>query len=312
MMKSKKGDLQMPFAWIFAIIVGAIILFLAIFAATKLIKTGEAATGARTGKEISALLNPLETGSEEGAVVHLNMPVETRIHNGCSQTNTFGRQTIEISQKSFNQWTDTDLEQGFTNKYIFSNGFSEGKNFIIFAKPFDMPFKVSDLIYLVPTADKYCFSNAPSRVKSELSDLDQENIFVEEDACEEGTIKVCFGSSSGCDINVNEFQKSVSKTGEESIVYYETDSLMYAAIFSDSAVYECHVKRLMYRLESLIDLYEGKQAILMSKDCPNRVNLQSLKLSANSLSKSSDLISVVQDATQANVQNNLAGECKLW
>ncbi len=60
MKKNQKAQFQISFAWLFAIIVGAFILFLAIYAAVKVINIGESATSAITGKEISILLNPLE------------------------------------------------------------------------------------------------------------------------------------------------------------------------------------------------------------------------------------------------------------
>ena len=65
-MKSKKAFLQISFAWLFAIIVGMVILFLAIYASTKIIKTEQIALDVETAKEIGVLLNPLETGFETG------------------------------------------------------------------------------------------------------------------------------------------------------------------------------------------------------------------------------------------------------
>src|SRR3989344_5199313 len=275
-MTNKKGQLQISFAWIFAIIVGAVILFLAIYISTKVIKTGGEATTAKTGKEISVLLSPLETGFETSVVTLLTMPVETRIYNECSTSENFGSQIIKISQKSFEKWTETDLQTEFSNKYIFSEGVEQGKDFIIFAKPFEFPFKVSDLI--------------------------QENILVEDGACPENSIKVCFGSSDdNCDINVDEFQKSVEKRGQ--IVYYEADSLMYAAVFSDKSIYECQVKRLMKRTSELSKLYDEKQQLLMKQGCIPSVNLLLLANSANSLRDSRDLASVVQVSEEIGVKN---------
>ena len=180
---SKKAQLQVSFAWIFAIIVGAFILFIAIYSATKVVKTGETATSAKTGKEISALLNPLETGFETGVVTSLTMPVETRVYNRCDSLGNFGSQTIEISQKSFDKWTETSDGAVFPNKYIFSGNVEEGKNFILFSKPFDLSFKVSDLIYLTSAKEKYCFFKAPKDIKEELENLGQENILVEDVEC---------------------------------------------------------------------------------------------------------------------------------
>jgi len=47
----KKGYLQISFTWLFAIIAGAFILFLAIFMTSKLIGTEQVALDAKTGKK---------------------------------------------------------------------------------------------------------------------------------------------------------------------------------------------------------------------------------------------------------------------
>ena len=319
-MKTKKAQLQVSFAWIFAIIVGAFILFVARYTATKVVKTGDTGVSAKAGKEISALLNPLEIGFETGVVVLLTVPVETRIYNQCDSSGNFGRQVIKVAQKSFNTWADTDVEAGFPNKFIFSDGVEEGKNFIIFSKPFEFPFKVSDLIYMTSSSKKYCFFKAPNDVKSELEDLGQENILVEDTNCSQGSIKVCFSgtgtggsASSGCDITVDKMQSSVEKRGAK--MYYETDALMYAAIFSDKVVYECQVKRLMKRTAQLSSLYDGKMSLLSQKGCADTIELQSLASSASSLTNSSsgsqDLFLTAVVADQVNRQND-AATCKLW
>ena len=314
----KRAQLQVSFAWIFAIIVGAFILFIAIYSATKVVKTGDTEVSAKAGKEISALLNPLEIGFETGVVVLLAVPVETRIYNQCDTSGNFGRQIIKVSQKSFNTWAETDVEAGFPNKFIFSDGVEEGRNFIVFSKPFEFPFKVSDVIYMTSSNKKYCFFKAPTEIKKELQGLGQENILVESLECPEQSIKVCFsetvGADSGCDITVDKMQSSVEKRGE--MVYYETDALMYAAIFSDKAVYECQVKRLMKRTEQLSLLYDEKRSLLSQKGCPDTVDLQSLASSTGAFTNSStlssqDLFSVAITADQVNKQND-AATCALW
>jgi hypothetical protein len=65
MKNRKSGFIQIPFAWLFAIIIGAMIIFFAIYVSIKLIKTNENVATAEVGKEISVLLNPLETGFGE-------------------------------------------------------------------------------------------------------------------------------------------------------------------------------------------------------------------------------------------------------
>ena len=65
-MKNKKGELQFSFAWVFAILVGAFILFLAIFGVYKFMKIQGEIQDAETAKDIGILLNPLESSFETG------------------------------------------------------------------------------------------------------------------------------------------------------------------------------------------------------------------------------------------------------
>ena len=303
----KRGQLQISFAWLFAIIVGAIILFLAIYVSTKVFNTGENATNAKAGKEISVLSNPLETGFESGIVTLLTLPVESRIYNQCdSSEGNFGFQIIRISEQSFGKFPTANDNLSFPNKYIFSDGISQGKNFFVFSKQFDFPFKVSDLIYLTSSEKNYCFADAPNEIKKELSDLKEQNIFTEN--CPEKSVKVCFRNSA-CDIKVNENLKSVKKKGQT--VYYETDALMYAAIFSDKDVYECQVKRLMIRVNTLASIYSEKQLAFSSRGCEAEVNVGSLNSAATAVSNSEDLANTANTADELNRQNNVA-VCRVW
>ena len=159
-MKKKKGALQISFGWLFAIIIGAFIIFLAIFGVTKLMQTEQTTLDVKTGREIGVLLNPLEISFESAKTTSFTMPAESRIYNACNNAGNFGKQLIKISQKSFNKWTETNLDVGFANKYIFSKEIVEGKKFYIFSKPFDFPFKVVDRMYMTSSNDIYCFSDA--------------------------------------------------------------------------------------------------------------------------------------------------------
>ncbi len=305
--QSKKGFLQISFAWLFAIIIGAIILFFAIYASVKLIDTEESAASAEIGKEIVVLLNPLETGFGEEKTTPLSIPVESRINNGCENFGGFGEQRLSVSQRISGKWTDAGIEQIFYNKYIFSNKSVQGKNFYLFSKPFEFPFKVSDLIFLTSSEDKYCFSDAPEEIKEELRSLGQGNIFIEN--CPADIIKVCFDGGTDCNIEVDAFQKTVEKDGE--LVYYETDALMYAAIFSDADLYECQVQRLMKRLEALALLYNEKEAVISEVGCLSEVSPLGLAEAANSATGSFDLVIVKTAADNADRENKRA-YCELW
>lgn len=306
-MKSKKAQLQISFGWLFAIIVGAVILFLAIYASTKLINVSQTEQDAKTGREIEVLLNPLETSFETGKTTSFTLPVETRIYNDCDNAGSFGTQKIKISQKSFGEWTDTNVDISFYNKYIFSKNPSESEKFYVFSKPFELPFKVADLIYLTSAEDTYCFTEAPEDIVDELSFLAQANI--KSGDCTDKDIKVCFESAS-CDINVNYAGGYVKKDNDN--FYFDDDALMYAGIFSDKKTYECQVKRLMQRTENLAIIYNDKSNFISPKGCDSNIDLLALGNLADNLESSNELKVVKKTADEISGLNNNLGGCRLW
>jgi len=309
MIKNKKGYLQISFGWLFAIIVGIVIIALAIYFVTKMVGTQDTIQSAKTSKEIGILLNPLETSFESAVTSSVIFPKETRIYNRCDNYGNFGNQKIEIMQKSINnKWSKTNIEASFQNKYIFSERSDEGRTFYIFSKPFDFPFKVANLMYISSASTNYCFIDAPEDIKDEISDLKQPNLKLEEE-CSEEDIKVCF-EYGNCDIQVNYDAKRVEKNNEE--MFFETDALMYAAIFSDKATYECQLKRLMQRIEQLSNIYLGKSNALSIKGCEPVLNpyLSSLINSASSLSDSNQLYTVNFIIEELEEKNR--GNCKLY
>jgi len=311
MIKNKKG-FQVSFAWLFAIIVGAFILFLAIYGVIKILNTGGEITSVKAGAELGVLLDPLETGFEAERTVLLKMPVETRIYNKYNTYGNFGKQIIQVSQKNWGKWSQTNVDVSFQNKYIFSESVVEGKNFLIFSKPFEFPFKVANVIYLISSEKNYCFINAPEEIEEELLDLDQNNLLVEN--CLAKSLRVCFDAGIGpdfqeCDISVDTGRREVEK--ENQTMFFETDALMYAAIFSDKSVYESQVKRLMKRTNELLLLYDDKAVLLSAQGCPLDVGLLVLRNVVNNVQTSEDLVNAANAADDVERENDYA-ECKLW
>jgi len=311
MIKNKRG-FQVSFAWLFAIIVGAFILFLAIYGVIKILNTGGEITSVKAGAELGVLLDPLETGFEAERTVLLKMPVETRIYNKYNTYGNFGKQIIQVSQKNWGKWSQTNVDVSFQNKYIFSESVVEGKNFLIFSKPFEFPFKVANVIYLISSEKNYCFINAPEEIEEELLDLDQNNLLVEN--CLAKSLRVCFDAGIGpdfqeCDISVDTGRREVEK--ENQTMFFETDALMYAAIFSDKSVYESQVKRLMKRTNELLLLYDDKAVLLSAQGCPLDVGLLVLRNVVNNVQTSEDLVNAANAADDVERENDYA-ECKLW
>ena len=304
----KKGALQISFGWLFAIIVGAFIIFLAVFGVTKFMRTEQTTLDVKAGKEIGVLINPLETSFESAKATAFTMPTESRIYNGCNNAGNFGKQLIKVSQKSFNKWTETNLNVGFSNKYIFSKEIIEGKNFYIFSKPFNFPFKVADLMYITSSENVYCFVDAPEEIKEEIETIKQKNLLIGN--CSQESINICF--SGNCDINVNYNSGYVKKQGNK--MYFSSDALMYAAIFGDVDVYECQLKRLMQRIEELSLVYNDKSILIRNKGCESEMNtgLVELNLLVDNFDESEDIIWVETKVNNLEDKNDAAGGCGLW
>lgn len=305
---NKKGFLQISFQWIFAIIIGIFILFLTIYGITRLIGTQTNTLNLEGSKELGVLMNPLETSFEGALASSIEFSIDTRVYNLCDDFGDFGRQSIKISQQSFGKWSEQSVSVDFYNKYIFSEYPVEGKKMILFSKPFEFPFKVANLIYLIPADEIYCFKDAPDDIKQEIENLGISNIITEN--CLDSHIKVCFGTDN-CDINVNYNQEYVKKGGEK--IYFKGDALMYAGIFSNSQVYECQLIRLMKRLSSLSQLYIDKANFIAVTGCNTNLNadLQVLSNLAHELKKSSDLDVINLKAEEIRGANSNA-ICKLW
>jgi len=314
-MKSKRG-FEFSFAWIFAIFVGAIIVFIAIYAASRFIATGTYQIETVTAKELSIIFEPLETGLAAGKSSIVNLREDTRIYNKCYDTGSFGRHRISLSTRGIGTtWKKPGGDILIPNKYLFSDDVEEGRTIYFFSKPFEMPFKVSEIIFL--TTKSYCFLNAPEEIEDEVTGLILQNIKL--DNCSDLDVRVCFGGGEGCDIQVTgicfgDCESSydygfVEKDGES--LFYE-GSLIYAAIFSSKEIYECNVKRLMKRLVQQALLFEDEAFFLAGKcgSLPSAGLIQLVSI-ARALENSKDLVLVRDIAKEVEEQND-AAQCSLW
>jgi hypothetical protein len=328
-----KRGFEFSFAWIFAVLVGAVILFLAIFATTRLIGIEGAVQNTELGREIGILLSPIETNLESVKIAKIDTPTDTRIFNECEEGGVFGRQNIRVGTRSSlnDEWSYPGEASTFFNKYLFSDAAIEGDEFVVMAKPFKLPFKVADLIFLWSSKEKYCFVRPPRDMEEEIEVLRRDSGFdIRLDlsdnlaGCGEEDRKVCFdffGWGGDCDISVSTTAESVRKGGK--ILYYEQSiggrededrlSLLYAAIFADPEIYECQVKRLMRRTSELSLLYLNKTEYLSSRGCSSNleIELKSHATKASSVKNSLGLDLVFQSAGQIRSKNDKL-VCKLF
>lgn len=309
-MKGKKG-FEMSFSWMFAIIVGAVILIIAVYAASKFVSLSRTQTDTAVAAQLNVLLNPVETSLESGRYMQIDFSSETRLLNRCSTIGNFGEQGIRTAAKRGigEEWQEPGFETIFYNKYLFSSEIEQGEKLHVFVKPFEFPYKIADLIYL--TAKDYCFVNPPQNIEGEISDLSITNINVTSSSanCPLQSVKVCF-SQTGCDIVVNTVSKTVTKEGRS--LTYSQDSLMYAAIFSGADLYECQIKRLMKRSGELAHIYADKSQMLSAEGCSVGLSQDLINFASASQVNSSLQLNTVSFLAEDLERKNEALTCKLY
>lgn len=314
---STRKKAQFSFVWLFAIIAGGAILFLAIYGA---VKTGDSArfqSDTEIAKSISVITDPLQAGFSEGSFGRISFREETRINNICF-SGEFGKNDISVATKS-NVGEVWNLAGGATsihNKYIFSSEKTSGKDYYVFSKPFRFPYKVADLIFL--TSEHYCFLNAPDEIVDEILGLNIPNIEVENCTFVDA-VNVCFGTGDGCDVMIygacrsgcdSVYDEGTVMKGSDDMKY--VGNLMYAAIFSDKLIYDCNVRRLMYRNGKIAEEFAEKADLMDARNCntnmkPDLVVWNGLVINASA----NDLISLRTMADSMERENNRE-LCGVW
>lgn len=307
-----KQGLEFGFEWIFAIIVGAVILFFAIFFVSRFTVTQKYQTNLQIAKEIESALNPFETGIASGKAGKLEFSQDTRIFNDCS-TSGIGKQLISVGTKSFDQWSEKGGDISIKDRYVFSNEVVEGKTAYLISKEFHFPFKAGDLVIVY--SDSYCFKNAPDEIKDDLKRLNIGNLKF--DTCEQKDTEVCF--ERDCDISVyggqgiDKYEQGYVKKNGKTMFY--VNELLYGAIFSEPNIYECNVKRIMQRVAEISELY-GDESLIYGQGCGSQIynSFLSFSIKTRGLKSSEELIFPLKDEADSleREHNLLSGACKIW
>ena len=116
----------------------------------------------------------------------------------------------------------------------------------------------------------YCFISPPQDVEEDFGSLGINTSGVQivslPSMCKSKSVKVCFGAGhsigDSCEIIVDTTSKKIQKNGRN--MYYE-GALMYGGIFGDVDLYDCNLKRIMMRAESIAQLYKDTSEMISSK-----------------------------------------------
>jgi hypothetical protein len=306
----KKGDFD--FEWIFAILAGIAILILAIYGASRVGDTMRYQRDTETGKQISILADPLQAGFATSSLGRIKFKQEAKILNECYEEG-FGKNDISVALRSGvgKPWNEPGGATSIHNKYIFSDGLS-GKEFLVFSTPFNFPFKTADMIFI--TTKGYCFIDAPEEIEEVLRGFNAPNIRIQN--CSNEDIEVCFGkrcnisvygTCSGCDSQYEEGY--VEKNGARMSF---AGNLMYAAFFSSKQVYDCNVKRLLYRTSRVAEVFAAKVDLMNSRNLGSGLKPDLLTFaSMTSDASSGEIISLSAATREIKLKNEVEGE-RLW
>jgi len=312
MIRNKKA-IEMGFNWIFAILAGGFILFLAIYGATNFIGMGQNTINTETAAKIVAVFDPLETGLASGKSSEINLVKKSKVYFECDSLANppFGQQIIAFSEQTFGtKYSQKNRGVPIEDKYVFVESILEGKKIYLFTKPFFMSLKVADVIIM--GIDDYCFYDTPLEIRDEIEGLNLKSIHFPNSTEKCEGKKVCFGKTVSCDVKVSIKDNLVQKDGKK--LYY-VDNLVYGAIFASPEIYECNVKRLMNKFNELGNIYLDKISIIERKQCEPKIQakLNILMAGAKSLKTSKELIRLYEQAQEIDQINEEAKPgCKLY
>jgi hypothetical protein len=325
-MMNKEG-FEFSFTWLFALIAGAAILFIAIYTSGRILDTSQYEQSSETASRLVTIFDPLGVASSaESKSGIIALDSEIRITSDCYTDGSFGRQKFYVSEKkSFSDsYGDRGIGTETSNKYIFPGASLEGRSYRYFTKSMNMPFRVADMIVIIPEKT-YCFVNAPEFIIEELEQLGMTNVITKTSlgGCKQNVTSItrqeiaCFGSAqnSECGIKITdtpgagpEYTTGYVESGQGRKYFFS--SMIWPAIFSENKDYECNVKRMMMRTSALANVYSQKAKLLSARGVceTNTAGLTILASSARGLVSSSDIY-MVRNSLEGIDENNA---CELW
>lgn len=322
-----KRSFDIPFSWLFAIIAGAIILLIAIYAASKIVSTSTTLKESEAAKDLANVLNPITNGITSAFATKIELKKETRIYLSCEQSFSkggyFGRQILSFSEKSgfIRKLPNPGMNISRYNKYIFADNMESGKTIYLFSKPFNSGFRVDDLIFM--NLNKYCFIATPSEIEQEITGLNIKNINITSslDLCEKSYVNVCFGfTEARCDVSVygecsgascsSEYETGYVEKNGKNLPYY--DSLIYAAIFSSPENYQCNIARLGKKVYELANLYKDKAEIVRVKNCDTNLGVFLDNIISLSGNLTINKLNSLHDFSRQMNEENCKANCKLY
>lgn len=302
-MRDKKG--LVLFHWILILIVGAVIIIFGIMFASKTGMVEQKKQNIVVVEYLDLFFNPFaEIGSIAGGVgKSVELPYESEVNLRC----VAGEERLRIGEGS-------KVAEKKIENFVYAPSKLKTKNFFVFSKPFEIPFRVGDLIFAFDSSQNFCliydpYDSASSGIASEIdSDVrssllaagDNFVLCTKSNCCNslDNPKVISFTSQKG-DVNIigngplgEEFSYGeIDYNGTRS--YFIGTAMIEGAIFSDYEIYGCNFKRLMEKVSAITEIYAEKASFLdKTQTCSYnlfRADLSAIKNAANSLSATPSL-----------------------
>lgn len=281
--KNKKAAIEVQFGWIFVLVVGALILLFFVSVVKSTGKASEETKYADLKNYLKSMLSQSEV--DVGTTRTIGMP-NIELEFECNRFNIKESSTDSITT---------------SQKTIFSPDLISGREMITYSQYFDMPYKVDYFLYITSKQARYNFINCTTQpcsgilssiiktlpanityqIVNNAGDVKENNyykerfIFIWREPTSSDTI------SSLSTMNNNDVT-AVSILNNNQIKYYKkngnkfstTPSLTSAymgppagpmaigAIFSESSLYECNVRKSLLKLEIISTIYANRTQAL--------------------------------------------------
>ncbi len=323
--KDKRGDFS--FVWLFAIIAGSAILFLAIYGAVRWGKTSSQTQDSEIAKELTVITDSLQAGFASARKSTISSSKEIILEEYCS-SDSFGSSEISVMtlDRASKEFESFGVSVKTTNKYLFVSD-KAGKKFNVFSVPIEFAFKIADAIII--DAQEYCFIGMEDEsqledIRAGLGILGEKALFGSMN-CTENSIRVCFGVGGDCDVIVrpdcsnsyvceNAYEVGTVEKDGTRVSY--VGNLVYPAIFASEEGYLCNLRRLLYRQSILANLYNQKISSFSSRSCSSSVgpDLEVIEEISFELSRNFNDRGLVELYFQSKItkEDEEMGQCKVW
>lgn len=274
------------FAWIFSIIIGALILFFAFFFITQYTtKIGSPKKQITLAKSINLLLEPFSAigslAEMRGEIIEF--PKDIYVEFGCDKDYNEIK-AKEIKHKYF------DLTEKVYDKFIFAKKITTKSKtkFFAFSLPIKIPFYASTAIVIV--VNDTCVGSLNEEYKENLEEI-------------YNSLK------DNVDVKINFTCYSENP-------YSDLDGFAVAYLFSDAQNFNCNLERILNRAINIAEIYKKKAELLQAKGCDMGNIIYALDVYINKTKKfiqnknKNELLLAIQQLNEAN--DNLDFNCKLF